>query len=96
MRSVGVKILYAFLLLFASLISLAMLGTGVQHWLSEQLSSVWFSDHAGSGALVGDELVGTLAVTRVMSATVLFHLLFAVLEWYTSPRPGAETARKSH
>lgn len=78
-RSVGVKILYAFMLLFASLISLAMLGTGMQRWLSEQLSSFWFSDQAGSGALVGNDLVGTLAVTRVMSATVAFHLLFALL-----------------
>lgn len=77
-RSVGVKLLYAFMLLFTSLVALAMLGTSVQRWLSEQLSEFWFTGLA-EGELVGDELVGTLAVTRVMSASVLFHLVLAPL-----------------
>ena len=77
-RSVGVKLLYAFLLLFTSLIALCMLGTSVQRWLSEQLSGFWFTGTA-EDELVGDDLVGTLAVTRIMSATVVFHLVFAVL-----------------
>eukprot|EP01043_Picozoa_sp_COSAG02_P017445 COSAG02_NODE_791_length_17158_cov_12.377396_11_plen_341_part_00 len=74
-RSVGVKLLYAFLLLFTSLIALGMLGTSVQHWLSEQLSDFWFT----GAAEMGDDLVGTLAVTRIMSATVTFHLVLALL-----------------
>lgn len=77
-RSVGVKLLYAFLLLFTSLIALAMLGTSVQHWLSEQLSDFWFTGMA-EGQLMGDDLVGTLAVTRIMSAAVVFHMVFALL-----------------
>jgi hypothetical protein len=73
-----VKLLYAFLLLFTSLIALAMLGTSVQHWLSEQLSDFWFTGMA-EGQLMGDDLVGTLAVTRIMSAAVVFHMVFALL-----------------
>lgn len=77
-QSTGVKLLYAFLLLFTSLLSLAMLGTGMQSWLNEQLSSFWFTGPA-EGELMRDELVGTLAVTRIMTATVVFHLLLAPL-----------------
>ena len=75
-KSVGVKLLYAFLLLATSLLALAMLGTGTQSWLNDTVGSFWF-DGADTGGLIKDELVGTLAVTRIMSATVAFHLLLA-------------------
>ena len=78
-QSVGVKLLYAFLLLATSLLALAMLGTGTQSWLNDTVGSFWFSDGADAGGLINDELVGTLAVTRIMSATVSFHLLLAPL-----------------
>ena len=82
-RSTGVKLLYAFLLLLSSILALAMLGTGVQSWLNDTVSSFWFdlSDPLGDGTVevISDDLVGTLAVIRIMTAVIAFHLLIAPL-----------------
>ena len=61
-QSVGTRLCYAFLLLLTFLLSVAMLGSNTQHWINENIAAkLWFDDQA----LATDDLVGTLAVTKV-------------------------------
>lgn len=78
LQSTGTRLCYAFLLFLTFFIALAMLGTNVQHWVNENLAAkVWFSDE--NSQYITDDLVGAMAVNRVMSASVAFHVLMIPL-----------------
>jgi len=55
-----------------------MLGKNMQHWINESISQeLWFAGNDGD--LITDNLVGVLAVNRVMSAAVALHLILLPL-----------------
>jgi hypothetical protein len=78
LQSVGTRLSYAIMLLFSFTFALAMLGTTVQEWVNDHVAQkLWFT---GAGKeLVTDDLVGVLAVHRIMTASVIFHLLLLPL-----------------
>ena len=75
LQSTGTKLCYAFFLLLSFLLALAMLGTQVQEFVNENLAEkLWFD----KGSTISDELVGTLSVTRIMTASIAFHAILSV------------------
>ena len=72
------RLCFAFMLFLSFLLAIAMLGKNMQHWINESISQeLWFAGTEGD--LITDDLVGVLAVNRVMSASVALHLILLPL-----------------
>ena len=72
------RLYYGLMLLFSTFISIIMLSDMVSHEMKHFLSNYWFENFINHPN-IPKEVIGSLAVYRVMSGVFIFHFILSIL-----------------